>query len=296
MKVVFFGTGGFATYPLVCLTSCHNVTLVITSCGKIESPVASRCRELGIPLLAVANPNEDDTAEIIRKQSPDILVVIDYGYILKDIILSIPGSGSINLHPSLLPKYRGASPIQRTIMNGEKETGVTTFFLSRYMDRGDIIMKQPTVVGRNESYGELKIRLTRIGAGLLLKSIVLVEKGFKGIPQEGDATYAPKIKKEERKINWNESAEKIKNLILALSPTPGAYTTFRGKRLIILRGRALPGRGKRPGKIINDDGLLVSTGDGILQIRELRPEGRITMSAYSFKLGYRPRQDEIIGG
>lgn len=296
MKVVFFGTGGFATYPLVCLTSCHNVALVITSCGKIESPVASRCRELGIPLLAVANPNEDDTAEIIRKQSPDILVVIDYGYILKDIILSIPGSGSINLHPSLLPKYRGASPIQRTIINGEKETGVTTFFLSRYMDRGDIIMKQPTVVGRNESYGELKIRLTRIGAKLLLKSIALVEKGFKGIPQEGDATYASKIKKEERKINWNESAEKIKNLILALSPTPGAYTTFRGKRLIILRGRALPGRGKRPGEIINNDGLLVSTADGILQILELRPEGRVTMSAYSFKLGYRPRQDEIMGG
>lgn len=296
MKVVFFGTGGFATYPLVCLTSCHNVALVITSCGKIESPVSSLCRELGIPLLAVANPNEDDTAEIIRKQSPDILVVIDYGYILKDIILSVPGSGSINLHPSLLPKYRGASPIQRTIINGEKETGVTTFFLSRYMDRGDIIMKQPTVVGRNESYGELKIRLTRIGAKLLLKSIALVEKGFKGIPQEGDATYAPKIKKEERKINWNESAEKIKNLILALSPSPGAYTTFRGKRLIILRGRVLPGRGKRPGEIIDDNGLLVSTGDGILQILELRPEGRITMSAYSFKLGYRPRQGEIIGG
>ncbi|PIP12467.1 MAG: methionyl-tRNA formyltransferase [bacterium (Candidatus Stahlbacteria) CG08_land_8_20_14_0_20_40_26] len=296
MKVVFFGTGGFATYPLVCLTSCHNAALVITSCGKIESPVASCCRELGIPLLAVANPNEDNTAKIIRKQSPDILVVIDYGYILKDIILSIPRSGSINLHPSLLPKYRGASPIQRTIMNGEKETGVTTFFLSRYMDRGDIIMKQPAVVGRNESYGELKIRLTRIGAGLLLKSIALVEKGFKGIPQEGDATYAPKIKKEERKINWNESAEKIKNLILALSPTPGAYTTFRGKRLIILRGRALPGRGKRPGEIINNDGLLVSTADGILQILELRPEGRVTMSAYSFKLGYKPRQDEIMGG
>jgi len=296
MKVVFFGTGEFATYPLVCLTSCHNVTLVITSRGKIESPVVSRCRELGIPLLAVANPNNDDTAKIIRKQSPDILVVIDYGYILKDIILSVPGSGSINLHPSLLPKYRGASPIQRTIMNGEKETGVTTFFLSRYMDRGDIIMKQPTVVGRNESYGELKIRLTRIGAGLLLKSIALAEKGFKGIPQDGDITYAPKIKKEERKINWNENAEKIKNLILALSPTPGAYTTFRGKRLIIIRGRVLPGRGKRPGEIINDDELLVLTGDGILQILELKPEGSITMSAYSFKLGYRPRQNEIMGG
>lgn len=297
MKIVFFGTGGFATYPLVCLASCHNIALVITSRGKTESPVTPVCKELGLPLLIPPHLDEG-TVKTIKKQSPDLFIVIDYGYILKDTLLSVPGFGSINLHPSLLPKYRGAAPIQRAIMDGGREAGVTTFFLSRYMDRGDIILKQSTIIGRNESYGELKIRLSRMGARLLLKSIEMAEKGFKGVPQEGKATYAPKIKKEERKIDWSKSAEKIKNLILALSPTPSAYSTFRGKRLIILNGRTIPGIGreKRPGEIINDDGLLVSTGDGILQIFELRPEGSITMSAYSFKLGYRPRQGEVMEG
>jgi methionyl-tRNA formyltransferase len=295
MKVVFFGTGGYAIYPLVHLSSRHDIVLVVTSRIKRESPVGMLCKALGLPLLSTSNPNRDDTIEVVREQSPDIFVVIDYGYILGDAILSIPKFGSINLHPSLLPKYRGAAPIQRTIMNGEKETGVTTFFLSRYVDRGDMILKQSTVVGRNESYGELKIRLSRIGAKLLLKSIELAEEGFRGRPQEGNATYAPKIKKEERKIDWNKGAEEIKNHVLALSPTPGAYTTFRQKRLIILRGRATPGERKRPGEIINDDSLLVSTGDGTFQILELRPEGSVTMSAYSFRLGYRPKQGEAMG-
>ncbi len=295
MKLVFFGTGGFGTYPLVCLSSHHEVALVITSCGKTESPVASLCNALGLPLLSTSNPNREETIKIVRELSPDILVVTDYGYILRDALISIPRLASLNLHPSLLPKYRGATPIQRAIMNAERETGVTTFFLSRDIDKGDLILKQPTVIGINETYGELKIRLSRIGGKLLLRSMALAERNFKGVSQEGNATYAPKIRKEERKIEWHGSAEKIKNLVHALSPKPGAYTTFRGKRLIILRGRAIPRSGKKPGEIIDDEDLLVSTGDGSFQILKMRPEGSVTMSAYSFKLGYRPRVSEVMG-
>jgi len=290
MRIVFFGTGEFAVYSLVCIASHHNILLVIS--GKADSPVGLLCKREGIPLVVPTNPNRDDVIETIREKSPDIQVVIDYGYILKEPLLSIPRLGSIGIHPSLLPKQRGSAPIQRTIMSGEKDTGVTTFLLSGSMDSGDILKSVRTVVGRGESYGEIRRRLSRIGGNILLDSIELVRSGFSASPQQGNPTYAPRIKNEERRLDWGQDAERIKNLVLALSPSPGGWTEFRGKRLIILRARAIQKDTRKPGEIIEGDGLIVSCGRGLIEVLELRPEGKVTMSAHSFCLGYRPSPGE----
>ena len=180
-------------------------------------------------------------------------------------------------------------------MNGERKTGVTTFLLSKRVDSGDIIKMEETIIGKNETYGELRNRLSRIGGRLLVESIKLVGDGFKGRAQKGNATYAPKIKKEERRINWDKTAEEIKNLICALSPAPGAYTTFRGKRLIILTARVSPSKNGKPGEIIYKEELFVSAKKGLLELLELKPEGKGAMSAYAFGLGYRPTLGEVMG-
>ncbi len=296
MRIVFFGTGGFATYPLVCLSSFYDLRLVVTSIGETESPVGTLSRVRGLPLLSTTNPNEKETVNNIREKSPDIMVVTDYGYILKDELISIPKIASLNLHPSLLPKYRGPAPIQRAIMNGEDETGITTFILSREIDSGNILLSEKIPIGRRETYGELRTRLSRIGGRLLLRSIEILKDGEVGKQQRGDITYAPKIKKAKRIIDWTTTAVNIQNLINGLSPKPGAFTTLRGKRLVLLRAKAKDMPETKPGEIISGQPFYASAGKGVLEILELRPEGKSTMSGLSFKLGYRPRPGEVIGG
>lgn len=171
MRIVFLGTGGFATYPLVCLLSCHDIELVVTSSDDAECPVGKICNLMGLPLLATGNPNQEETVELICDKHPDILVVADYGYILKDLLISVPRLAPLNLHPSLLPRYRGPAPIQRAIMNDERKTGVATFILTRDVDSGNLLNIESTPIGNGETYGELRTRLSRIGGRLLLGSL-----------------------------------------------------------------------------------------------------------------------------
>jgi methionyl-tRNA formyltransferase len=200
--------------------------------------------------------------------------------------------GSVNLHASLLPKYRGAAPIQWAIMRGETRTGLTTFFLKPDVDTGDIILQETVPIGEAETAGELQVRMAHIGAELLVRTLDLIERGAANpFRQTGETTPAPKLTPELGVINWNRPAREIVNQIRGLSPSPGAYTIWDGQRLKILRATAAEDRAEKhhPGDVLTDKDLLfIRTGQGWIRILEVQPECKKAMTAAAFIRGRRP--------
>jgi methionyl-tRNA formyltransferase len=300
MKIIFFGTGEFAIPCLLALKEKHEIVVCCTSTGRgkkpVKSPVMQVAEGSGIPqIVAPENPNCSDSIRLFRSHSPDLIVLVAYGHILSKAVLNIPKKGAINVHPSLLPRYRGAAPINWVIINGEKETGVTTFLMAEKLDAGKILLQERVRINEGETFGELQARLAAIGSELLLTTIEELGN-IGGTPQnQREVSYAPMLTKKMRKIDWKKRAIEIVNLIHGLSPHPGAYCIFRGRRLILLRARTRKGRGTIPGKISGrGKGPLIETGDGLVEVLELKPEAKSKMDATSFINGYRPEKGEIV--
>ncbi|HID16625.1 MAG TPA: methionyl-tRNA formyltransferase [Candidatus Atribacteria bacterium] len=256
------------------------------------SPVKEEALSLGLEVYTPDKVSEGEFLEIVRSNPPDIVVVVAFGEILKEEFINLPKYGVINLHFSLLPKYRGAEPVRRAILNGEKKTGVTTMYINPLLDQGDILLQREVDIREDDDYGTLSKRLSIIGRDLLLKTLELIESGkaVRKPQRDGESSYAKKFTKEELKIPWERDAVYVRNLIRALSPKPGAYTFFRGKRLKIFRGDIVEGLDILPGKIgkIEKDTLIVGCGNDALSIKSLQLEGKKVMSIDEFIRGYKP--------
>ena len=248
LNIVFMGTPDFAKESLEAIYNAgHNIIAVVTNPDRpkgrgmkmIASPVKEFANSKNIPVLQPEKIRE--IKETLEHLNPDLFCVVAYGKILPQDVLDIPKKGSINVHGSLLPKYRGAAPIQWAVLNGDKTTGITTMYMDAGMDTGDIILKEEVQIGENETTGELWERLSKIGAQLLVKTLKEIETGTaKRIPQGKDFTMAPMLNKEMAKIDWeNKTAVEIKNLVRGLNPIMGAYTTYNGKKIKIWKADCL---------------------------------------------------------
>jgi methionyl-tRNA formyltransferase len=303
MRIAYFGTPDFAMPSLVKLLQAgFDIRCVVTAKEKpkgrglkiVPSPVKVKAQELGIEVYEPEKPNAEEFFELLAPKNLDVCVLVAYGYIIKPPLLSLPKKGFINLHPSLLPKYRGAAPINRAIIRGEKQTGVTTFLMNEKVDAGSIIRQKSLAITPEETAGELTARLAELGAELLVETLKIIEQNdFPIIIQKDqEVILAPKIKDSDRLIDWTKSDLEIHNLIRGLSPIPGAYTFFRNKRVECLKclrhSAAVLQAQPAPGTIIlpNKD-LIIATGNGALNITQLKIEGGKIITGRDFMNGQR---------
>ena len=294
MRIVFFGNTEFSNPTLNKCNSSYDVISVVTNHSKqmgrgrkfLETPVKSLADELKLNVMEIDNLNDESFINQLKSLSPDLFVVVAYK-VLPQTILEIPKLGSINIHSSLLPKYRGAAPIQHSIMNGDEVTGVSTFLIEQKVDTGNILLQKECKIEEDDNYGTLSSKLSTIGAELLIESISKYYDGsIAPVLQDNElATLAPKIKKEDYIINWNKDASVVNNKIRAFSPYPGAYTLIDNKRLKIFKSELNKGIGyKETGKIINlsKEYFEVSCSHGSLKIYEIQIEGKKRMSSKDF--------------
>ncbi|MEE8605090.1 MAG: methionyl-tRNA formyltransferase [Candidatus Aminicenantaceae bacterium] len=300
MKIVFFGSPDSSVYSLKkILEEGHRVELIITQPDKpagrgnkmTTSPVKRFAQALNIPVYQPARIRKDPFAlEKLKGINPDINLVVAYGQIIPTPLIYYPKYNSINLHFSLLPKYRGASPVHWSILNGDKSTGVTIFELNEKMDSGDLLSQQKLGILPGEYARDLEVRLAAIGAELLCKTVDQIDSIPHTKQAHSQATFAPLLKKEDGKIYWTKSASEIDRKIRAFTPWPSAYSFLDQKRIIITRGKVLDGKshGLSPGKIfdVNKTGIQVCCGqNSIYLIEKLQPAGKKAMNAYAFSLG-----------
>jgi len=309
MRVIFMGNPNFAVPSLQSISkSQHEIIAVISNPPKRigrgkkikETAVGITAKAMEIPLLQPAKLNDRNFLQYIWAMRPDIFVVVAYK-ILSDRLLSIPKYGAINLHPSMLPKYRGAAPIQWALINGDSQTAVTTILLSGKIDSGAILLQKVVNINDDDNYGTLAERLSKIGADIVVETLNEMEVGtLKGTTQdESEVTLAPKIKSNDLFINWEKSAIEIRNLIRAFSPSPGAFTLFKNKRLKIFFSSILDGSSKngKCGEIViySKDQLAIKTGNGLLQIEEVQLEGKKRINIEEFLRGTKLQSQMMFG-
>ncbi|MFC3562581.1 methionyl-tRNA formyltransferase [Pedobacter jamesrossensis] len=301
MKIVFMGTPDFAVASLDALVQANfNVVAVITAPDKPagrgqklnESAVKKYAVEKGIPVLQPEKLKNPDFLEELKSYQADLQVVVAFR-MLPEVVWAMPAKGTINLHGSLLPQYRGAAPINHAIINGEKESGVTTFFLTHTIDTGDIILSDSTPIANDETAGELHDKLMVIGANLLVKTVTAIADGnFTEQPQPQSDTlkHAPKIFKDDCKIDWNNSSQTVYNLIRGLSPYPKAFTLLNDKTLKVFKAEL---EDKEPGIAAGGfltDGktyLKFATKDGFIKLLDIQYEGKKRMLIEDFLRGMR---------
>ena len=308
IKIVFFGTPEFAVESLGRLVDKgFDIAAVVTMQDKIagrghkliQSDVKKYALEKGLRILQPTNLKSEEFLETLREINADLFIVIAFR-MLPESVWSMPRLGTFNLHGSLLPKYRGAAPINRAIMNGEKETGITTFFLKHEIDTGDMIEQRKTPISDDDNVGTVYDRLMKMGAEMVESTVNSIIAGnLKTYPQpEGEFIAAPKIFREDCAIDWNKDAEQIHNQVRGLSPYPAAFTTIvekSGRRLDAkIYKTALstkPANGLEPGTCVEENRrLLVATGNGMIEILELQPAGKKRMETSAFLLGYHPEK------
>jgi len=311
MNIVFFGSSNFALPSLkALLTGAHKISCVVTQPDKkggrglllLETMVKTVAKEASLKIYQPYSVNIPEAIKLLRDLSPDLFVVIAYGQILSKAILDIPKIFSINVHASLLPKYRGAAPINWAIINGEKTTGITVIKMTKDMDAGQIILNKEVDINNDDTAISLEDRLSHLAAGLLLDSLKSIEKNNYNLTLQDEnlVSFAPKLKKEDGLINWNRSAQDIYNLIRGCLPWPGTFTYLKGRLLKIHRvkvtGSASHQVTKSAGEIIqiSKDGILVATGGDNLIIEELQIEGGRKMLVEEFIAGHKISQGEIL--
>ncbi len=307
MRVVFLGTPDFAVPSLDALVQQHQVAAVFTQPDRpkgrgnqlAESPVKLAAMRLGIPLHQPERIRRAPNPELLLELGADVMVVVGYGQIIPQSIIDIPPHGILNVHASLLPKYRGAAPIQWAIANGETETGVTIMRIDAGLDTGDMLLKQTLPVLTDQTAPELNACLAPLGAELLLETMRQISAGTAHAEKQDDAlaTLAPILKKEDGLIDWRRPAETIYNRLRGFTPWPGAYTTYRGAQLLITRVRPAESADLSPGRLhIEKRRLLVGAGDRTtLEILELQPAGKSRMTAEAFLNGYQPGPNQTFG-
>lgn len=304
MKILFMGTDRFAVPSLLALFQAgHTVLAAVTQPDRprgrgqklLPTPLKEASLSLGIPVLSPLKLKDGDFLEKIKALDPELIVVVAYARLIPRTILDLPPLGCINVHPSLLPRFRGATPVESAILAGEKETGISIFLMDEGYDTGELILHKSFPIGEVETGGELRERLAGASAPLLLSAVRMLEEA-KAIrtPQDRSAgEYTRPLKKEDEKIIWTEPAERIFNRIRALNPRPGACTSFNGKNLKILRSRIESReRMDAPGEILSlvrGEGPEIATGEGSILLLEVQPEGKKPMRGWDFAVGYRPQ-------
>ncbi len=309
MKLVYMGTPDFAVPPLTALVEAgHEVAAVVTQPDRpkgrgktvLMTPVKEKALSYGIPVYQPARVKKDEEfLKTLREINPDAIVVAAFGQILPKEILELPKYGCVNIHASLLPKYRGAAPIQWAVIDGEKESGITTMMMDVGLDTGDMLDRTVIPLAEDETGGSLFEKLSRAGGPLILKTLEALENGTAvrtKQPEEG-ATYAGMLDKSLGNIDWTQSAAKIERLIRGLNPWPSAYTSYKGKTMKLWAADVLEGTFEGvPGEIIKveKEHFLVRTGDGALAVKELQLEGKKRMDAASFLRGFSLEEGEIL--
>lgn len=298
MKVIFFGTPDFAIPSLrALLDSGEDVVAVVTRPDRAKGrgrrlsspPVKELAVARGLTIMQPSAVRSAAFADELSSLRPEVIVVVAYGRIIPPQVLELPPLGCINVHASLLPRYRGAAPIQWAIINGEKKTGVTTMLMDEGLDTGDILLQEETEITRDDNAVSLGERLSFMGAALLTRTLRGLEGGsVEPSPQSGEPSYAPPMKKEDGRIDWSLPAEKLFNFIRGTYPWPGAYCGFHGERVTLVETAVSDeSRECSPGKIISvrDETLSVCTGRGTLRVFAVKPQGKKVMSAGAFMRG-----------
>ncbi len=299
MNIVFMGTPQFAVSSLQKLhENGHNIKLVITQPDKPfgrgkkikKSEVKEKAEGLGLEVFQPLKVKTEDSVNVIKSLNPDLIVVIAYGQLLSKDILDIPTFGCINVHASLLPKLRGAAPINWSIINGDKETGVTTMLMDVGLDTGDMLLKEEVEITENMTAGELHDILSEVGSELLINTINKIEdKTIVKVKQDHSiSTYAPMLKKETSLINWNESAKNVHNMVRGLNPDQVAYFIYDDKNVKVYKTSYNNDVCKyEPGTVVKADktGIYVATSDGIIIIKELQMPGKNKMSIEDYLRG-----------
>jgi methionyl-tRNA formyltransferase len=310
MRLVFLGTPSFAVPTLERLASAgHSVLTVVTQPDRPRGrggkpappPVKEAALRLGLPVYQPERVRRPEAVEFLRAIPVDAMVVVGYGQIIPRSIIDLAPLGIINVHASLLPRYRGAGPVQWAILNGETRTGVTTMRIDAGLDTGDMLLKAETAIDPDENAVELGQRLSLMGADLLVETLAGLAEG-RIVPEKQDqaqATYAPLLKKEDGAIDWTRDAHAIHNQVRGLQPWPGARTTFRGQALQLWRtrqwGGGLAQRDARPGVLVSVKPPVVGCGFGYLELLEVQIEGRKRMAAADFANGQRLTENEVLG-
>ena len=298
MRIVFMGTPDFAAAILQRLIDTgRNVVGVFSQPDKpvgrkqIITPTATKvvAVEHNIPVFQPAKLRDGEALKIMQELKPDLTVVAAYGKILPKDILDVAPLGNVNVHGSLLPEYRGSAPIQWSVINGDKVTGITTMFMAEGMDTGDMIMKFELPIGEDETAGELFDRMAELGAESIEKTLELFDNGeVKAEPQiEEEATYAPMLKKEMGEIDFGKTAEEIHNLVRGLNPWPMAYTFLDGKSVKIHEAKEVEGFSGTEGTLLDEKRFVVGTKNGAVEFITVQPEGKNKMSGADFIRGRR---------
>jgi len=316
LSVVFMGTPEFACSSFEKIVESERIVAVVTQPDKPRGrgrklkppPVKMIACQKGVPVYQPENLEDAAFLEKITSLKPDLIVVVAFGRLLPPVLLNIPRIYSLNLHPSLLPEYKGPAPIPWVLINGETKTGVTVQRMREEIDSGEIILQKAISIKPDDNAGTLTRKLSHLGAETLVEAINLIKEGKAKLkPQEEKGSYAPKITKEMGKINWNRSAEEIYNLVRGLNPYPGAFTTFKWG------GRDQPFKiwetafyrnckGEEdisPGVVVEickDKGFVVKTGEGFLLVKEVQLPGRYKINAYDFIKGYHIKKGLMLGG
>lgn len=298
MKIVFFGTPAFAVPAFKSLpASGHEVIAVVTQPDRQSGrgrkvkpcPVKMEAQKAGIRVLQPRRAREPEFINELKSLDPDAIVVVAYGQILPPDIINLPHYGCLNIHASLLPRYRGAAPINMALINGDKKTGITIMLMDEGMDTGPILLQKEVDISADDTAGTLSQRLSEIGGELVINALQgLKDRSLKPVAQPPDATAAPMMKKSDGFIQWTKSAEELDRFIRGMNPWPGAYGSIEGERYKILKAVPAEGSGE-PGEIvqISKDVLYIGTGEGVLSVLEIQHSGKPVMPVNAFLQGTR---------
>lgn len=311
MNIIFFGSAQFAVAPLCALISArHKISLVVTQPDRKKgrhlirsaTPVKQEALRHGLELFQPENINGNVSLQALRVRRPDLFIVVAYGQILSTELLEIPKIMPVNIHASLLPKYRGAAPVNWALINGENETGITIMKIIRKMDAGPVILQEPVPIDAQDDAITLEEKLSQAGSVLLLKALSAIkEDKYRLLPQdEKTASMAPKLKKNDGLIDWHKPAVKICDLVRGCVEWPGAFTHYQGKLIKIYKAevgsKVLKFLSSKVGEIteVTKNAIVVTCGEGNLAIKELQIEGRRRMAIEEFISGHKISVGEIL--